>query len=227
MKPKEPKSDPRNTAEPRIYYPVFLNLRGEKAVVVGGGKVAERKILSLLRAGADITVISPGITKKIEKEKLKNNLKHINRQYRKKDLNNAFLVIAATDSLVTNKKVSKDAACLVNVVDTPDLCNFIVPSTVNRGLLSIAVSTSGVSPALSRSIREELEKAFGFEFAQYLDWLRKIRAEAIEAIQDTRKRSRLLKALASEKILEMLRAKGFKETKRVAEALINRAKTGS
>jgi precorrin-2 dehydrogenase/sirohydrochlorin ferrochelatase len=226
VKLNEPKSDARNTAEAKTYYPVFLNLRGKKSVVVGGGKIAERKILGLLRAGADITVISPRITKKIEKEKLKNNLKHINRQYRKKDLDNTFLVIAATDSLDTNKKVSEDAACLVNVVDTPDLCNFIVPATVNRGLLSIAVSTSGISPALSRSIREELEKAFGPEFAQYLDSLKKIRADAMEVIQDTRKRSRLLKSLASEKILEMLRAKGVKETKRAAEALMNGAKTG-
>jgi siroheme synthase-like protein len=84
VKPKEPKSDARNAAEAKTYYPVFLNLRGKKSVVVGGGKVAERKILGLLRAGADITVISPRITKKIEKEKLKNNLRHINRQYRRK-----------------------------------------------------------------------------------------------------------------------------------------------
>jgi precorrin-2 dehydrogenase / sirohydrochlorin ferrochelatase len=227
VKPKEPKPDPCNPADPESYYPVFLNLRGKKTVVVGGGKVAERKIVSLLKAGADITVISPVITKKIEKEQLKNKLKHVNRQYRKNDLNNAFLVIAATDSLVTNKKVSDDAACLVNVVDTPDLCNFIVPATVNRGPLSIAVSTSGVSPALSRSIREELEKAFGFEFARYLDSLRKIRAEAMEEIKDAKKRSRLLKSLASAKMLEILRGRGCEEAKRVAEDFMKKAKKTS
>lgn len=227
MKHKEPESGLTNTAEPESYYPLFVNLRGKKVVVVGGGKVAERKILSLLKACADVTVISPRITKKIENERCKGNLKLINRQYRKGDLDNAFLVIAATDCPVTNEKASKDAPCLLNVVDTPRLCNFIVPSTVNRGPLTIAVSTGGVSPALSRSIRRELEKEFGSEFAHYLESLRKIRAEAVEVIRDKRKRSRFLKALASDKLLEMLKEKGFKETKRMAEDLFKRAKTGS
>ena len=227
MKHKEPESGLTNTAEPESYYPLFVNLRGKKVVVVGGGKVAERKILSLLKARADVTVISPRITKKIENERCKGNLKLINRQYRKGDLDNAFLVIAATDCPVTNEKASKDAPCLLNVVDTPRLCNFIVPSTVNRGPLTIAVSTGGVSPALSRSIRRELEKEFGSEFAHYLESLRKIRAEAVEVIRDKRKRSRFLKALASDKLLEMLKEKGFKETKRMAEDLFKRAKTGS
>jgi precorrin-2 dehydrogenase/sirohydrochlorin ferrochelatase len=227
VKHKEPESGLTNTAEPESYYPLFVNLRGKKVVVVGGGKVAERKILSLLKACADVTVISPRITKKIENERCKGNLKLINRQYRKGDLDNAFLVIAATDCPVTNEKASKDAPCLLNVVDTPRLCNFIVPSTVNRGPLTIAVSTGGVSPALSRSIRRELEKEFGSEFAHYLESLRKIRAEAVEVIRDKRKRSRFLKALASDKLLEMLKEKGFKETKRMAEDLFKRAKTGS
>jgi precorrin-2 dehydrogenase/sirohydrochlorin ferrochelatase len=227
VKHKEPESGLTNTAEPKSYYPLFVNLRGKKVVVVGGGKVAERKILSLLKAGADVTVISPKITKKIENERCKGNLKLINRQYRNGDLDNAFLVIAATDCPVTNEKASKDAPCLLNVVDTPRLCNFIVPSTVNRGPLTIAVSTGGVSPALSRSIRRELEKEFGSEFAHYLESLRKIRAEAVEVIRDKRKRSRFLKALASDKLLEMLKEKGFKETKRIAEDLFKRAKTGS
>ncbi len=227
MKHKEPESGLTNAAEPESYYPLFVNLRGKKVVVVGGGKVAERKILSLLKARADVTVISPKITKKIENERCKGNLKLINRQYRNGDLDNAFLVIAATDCPVTNEKASKDAPCLLNVVDTPRLCNFIVPSTVKRGPLTIAVSTGGVSPALSRSIRRELEKEFGSEFAHYLESLRKIRVEAVEVIRDKRKRSRFLKALASEKLLEMLKEKGFKETKRMAEDLFKKAKTGS
>jgi precorrin-2 dehydrogenase/sirohydrochlorin ferrochelatase len=159
------------------YYPVFLNLKGKKAVVVGGGKVAERKILSLLKAGSDVKVISPYLTKRLEKEKLRGRIKHTPRQYRKGDLESVFLVIAATDSGVINERVSKDAPYLVNVVDTPHLCNFIVPSIVNRGLLTIAVSTSGVSPGLSRSIRKELEKLYGPEFANYLKSVKVIRAK--------------------------------------------------
>jgi precorrin-2 dehydrogenase/sirohydrochlorin ferrochelatase len=203
------------------YYPAFLNLQGKKVVVVGGGKVAERKILALLRAGADITVVSPEITKRIAGENLKGSIKHIPRQYRKGDVKNTFLVIAATDSEESNKQVSEEAPCLVNVVDTPSLCNFIVPSVIKRGQLTIAISTSGLSPALSRSIRKELEKLYSPEFAEYVKSLEKIRKMAMSKISDTKKRMEFLKSLASGKMVEMLREKGFKEVKK---ALICKSK---
>jgi precorrin-2 dehydrogenase/sirohydrochlorin ferrochelatase len=206
-----------------VYYPAFLNLRGKEVVVVGGGRIAERKILGLLKTGADITVISPEITKKIDQARLKKKLKHISRAYRKGDLNKAFLVIAATDSPAVNEKAAKDAPCLLNVVDTPKLCNFIVPSTVIRGPLTVAVSTGGVSPALSKSIRKEIEKMYGPEFSHYLKYLRKVRSEAMETVPDKDKRSRVLKALASEKMLGTLRGKGFRETRKTSEDLFNKA----
>lgn len=196
-------------------YPAFLNLKGKRAVVIGGGKVAERKILTLLKAGADITVISPELTKRIEGEKQKGNIKYIQRQYRKSDLKNAFLVIAATDSQDINKKVSKDASCPVNVVDSPSLCNFIVPSVIKRGPLTIAVSTSGISPALSKSIRGELQKLYGPEFAKYLITLEKIRKKAMREIRDKKERTRFLRNLASERVIEILRQKGFKEIAKI------------
>jgi precorrin-2 dehydrogenase/sirohydrochlorin ferrochelatase len=125
---------------------------------------------------------------------------------------------------VINERVSKDAPCLVNVVDTPHLCNFIVPSIVNRGLLTIAVSTSGVSPGLSRSIRKELEKLYGPEFTNYLKSVKVIRAKALKLIQDKKKRGKLLKAIASEKMLEMLRIKGLSKTEKVAVDLFKKAR---
>jgi precorrin-2 dehydrogenase/sirohydrochlorin ferrochelatase len=192
-----------------------LNLEGKKAVVIGGGKVAERKILTLLKSGTNITVISPEITKRIEQEKLKGRIKHISRQYRKGDVKNALLVIAATDSEEINEKVSKDATCLVNVVDTPSLCNFIVPSLLQRGPLTIAVSTGGISPALSKSIRMELEKLYRPELAEYLRLLEKLRKRAMRDIRDKKRRSEFLKSLASEETVKRLREKGFKEVKKV------------
>ena len=224
MKRNRPEAGLTNPAVSKTYYPVFLDLRGRRAVVVGGGGVAERKILSLLKAGADVTVISPEITPKIEREKLKGCLTHIGRRYRNRDLRDAFLVIAATDSLPTNEKVSRDAPCLVNVVDTPQLCNFIVPSSMKRGPLTIAVSTCGVSPALSRSLRKELEGEYGVDFARYLELLRRVRAEAMEAIRDQKKRSRFLKALASDRMLRTLREEGLEKTEQAVEALFKRAK---
>jgi len=186
------------------YYPVFLNLRGKGCIVVGGGRVAERKVLSLLKAGADITVISPELTKRLKEKSLKRSIslskkiKHISRKYKKGDLKNAFLVIAATDSNKTNKKVSEDAPHLINVVDVPSLCNFIVPSIVKRGPLTIAISTSGVSPSIAKAIRKELEKLYGAEFGKHLASLKKIRAKAMAEIKDKKKRERFLKSLAAE-----------------------------
>jgi precorrin-2 dehydrogenase len=221
-KKQDSKALPSHTA--RVYYPAFLNLNKKKTVVIGGGKVAERKVLSLINTGAQITVISPEITKRIEKEKEKGRIRHISRQYRRGDLKDTFLVIAATDSRVVNEKISQESPCLVNVVDTPEICNFIVPSVINRGPLTIAIATGGISPALSRSIRQELESVYGHEISDYLKLLKKIRSETIKIIKDPKKRGAFLKALASEKMLRMLREKGCAVTKRAAKDLFNKAK---
>ncbi|MEW6067726.1 MAG: bifunctional precorrin-2 dehydrogenase/sirohydrochlorin ferrochelatase [Nitrospirota bacterium] len=197
------------------YYPVFLNLKNKKAVVIGGGKVAERKVISLLKVCSDIKVISPHLTVRLEKEKQKGRIKHICRQYKKGDLKNAFLAIAATDSNAVNERAFNEAPCLINGVDMPSLCNFIVPSTVNRGDLTIAVSTSGISPGLSMTIRKELEKLYGAEFAVYLRLLKTIRAKALKMIPERKKRREFLKTIGSEKIVRLLREKGLRETKKI------------
>lgn len=180
------------------YYPVFLNLKNKCCVVVGGGKVAERKVLSLLKSGTEVTVISPELTKRLKKEGLSRRIKHIQRRYKKGDLKNAFLVIAATDSNEINKKVSEDAPHLINVVDLPSLCNFIVPSVVERGPLTIAISTSGVSPSMAKAIRKELEKLYGPEFARHLNSLKRIRTKAMAEIKDKKEREGFLKKLAAD-----------------------------
>jgi precorrin-2 dehydrogenase/sirohydrochlorin ferrochelatase len=205
------------------YYPAYIDLAGKKAVVVGGGSVAERKILSLLKAHAHVKVISPYLTKRLEREKEKGKMHHVNRHYKKGDLKSAFLVIAATNSLKINEQVSHDAPYLVNVVDMPDLCNFIVPSLVQRGPLKVAISTSGVSPAFSRSVRKELETFYGPEFLEYLHLLKIIRKKAMGAIRDKKKRSDFLKAIASEKIIEMIRNKGLRWTKKHVNELSRKA----
>jgi precorrin-2 dehydrogenase/sirohydrochlorin ferrochelatase len=206
-----------------LYYPVYLDLTGKKAIVIGGGTVAERKIRSLLKANAHVTVISPRLTKRLEREKLKGTFKHVCRSYKKGDLSRAFLVIAATDSQSINEQVSRNAPCLVNVVDKPDLCNFIVPSFVQRGHLQVAISTSGMSPALSRSIRKELEKNYGKEFSDYVALLKIIRKKALLTIKDKKKRTAFLKSVASEKIIKMLRLKGLKKTKEFVTDLSKKA----
>jgi len=98
------------------YYPAFLNLKNKKAVVIGGGKVAERKVRLLVRAGANVKIISPVITKSLDKLRVKGKLKHVNRNYIRRDLENVFIVIAATSSAKTNTKIAEDSENLVNVV---------------------------------------------------------------------------------------------------------------
>ena len=209
-----PRGGGKGEGEAITYYPAFINLQGKRVIVVGGGKVAERKIFALLKAGARITVISPRLTRRITIGKLRGRIKHIPRQYRKGDVKNAFLAIAATDSYQINKKVSEDALCLVNVVDTPSLCNFIVPSVIQRGHLTIAISTSGVSPALSKTIRQEIEKLYGSQFMKYLRFLEKIRGKAMEEIRDQEKRTKFLRSFGTMDIVKMLREKGFKKVKK-------------
>lgn len=199
------------------YYPAFLNLQGKKAVVVGGGSIAERKILSLLKAGAAVTVVSPAITARLRKEKEKKSLTHIARSYRKGDLRESVLVIAATNSPSVNTQIAADAPFLVNVVDVPKECSFIAPSVIKRGPLTIAISTGGISPAFSKTIRQELEKIYGQEIGEYLKFVGSIRKKALAGISDTKKRSRFLKDLASGKILQSLRAKGFQVVRKAIE----------
>ncbi len=201
------------------YYPAFINLCGKQCVVVGGGKVAERKVLTLLDSGAAVKVISPALTDVLEKQKDKGRIRHIRRNYRSGDLKGAFLVIAATSDERINRKVSDDAPCLVNVVDKPEMANFIVPSVVNRGPMTIAVSTSGASPAIARAVRKELELLYNKDFGQFLDFLKKLRKRAIKEITDKKARERFLKGVASKEVLSILRGKGFKEAK---EKVINK-----
>lgn len=197
------------------YYPAFLNLASKKIIVIGGGTVAERKVLQLMKADADtITVISPSITKRLLKEKEKKRIIHLCRPYRKKDLTGAFLVIAATDEPALNTQITQDAPCLINVVDVPALCNFIVPSTIKKGPLHIAISTSGVSPAFARTLRRDLERLYGADVSAYLTFLKTIRTKVLNEISDRRKRERFLKWIASEAILENLRKKGVDTIKK-------------
>ncbi len=223
-KKKSPPSKPEkiNNPAPSVnYYPVFLNLKGRKAVVVGGGKVAERKVSALLEAGAEVVVVSPSLTPGLKRELSGKRISHLPRAYERGDLGGVFLTIAATDSAETNRRVSKDAPGLVNVVDVPSECNFIAPSVVRRGPLLLAISTSGTSPAFARTLRKELEKSYGPDLSDYLKFVKKMRAKAMTAIPEKGKREAFLKGLASEEVLRALRSKGLGAVK---EAVAGRLK---
>lgn len=161
------------------YYPVSLKIAGRSCLVIGGGRVAERKVLGLLVCEGQVTVISPELTPGLAALHREGRITWRNRPYRPGDLAGAFLVIAATDDEQTQAAVQKEAVqekILLNIADVPQCCNFILPSTLGRGDLTIAVSTGGKSPALAKQIREQLEERFGPEYAIYLDLLGALRA---------------------------------------------------
>lgn len=138
------------------YYPIFLDIEGKRCVVIGGGNVAKRKIEKILRAKGDVVVISPDLD-----DGLKKMVLWINREYKDGDLNGAFIAIAATNNKEVNQMVYNEAerkGILVNVVDNPDFCRFIVPSIIEKDGVKIAISTSGKNPSLSKRIRLTLEE---------------------------------------------------------------------
>lgn len=162
------------------YYPIFLNIRGKKCVVVGGGGVAERKVRSLVEHNASILVISPHVSEGLAELAAQGLIKVARRDYRPGDLKDALVVIAATDDPEVNDLVADEGqrrGTLVNVVDAPQSSNFIVPSLVRRGDVCIAISTGGRSPALSRKIRTQLEQSFAPEYASLALLLSEVRHE--------------------------------------------------
>ena len=163
----------------RTYFPVFLNVRRKKCVVIGGGQVAFRKVRTLLDCGASVTVISPVLHPDLSELANKKSIQVIRRSYKSRDLKGAFIVIAATGTKQTNRKVAKEAGrvgALVNVVDDPEPSDFIVPSLLRRGDLTIAISTGGMSPALARKIRTRLEDSFGEEYALLVSLVEEVRS---------------------------------------------------
>jgi len=162
------------------YYPVFLKIAGKKCLVVGGGNVALRKVRTLIEHGAAIKLVSPVLCPQLSKLAEDGVIQVQLRPYKTEDLNGAFIVVAATDDAATNKRIATEAkrrGVLVNIADSPQNSDFIVPAYFKRGNVTVAVSTSGKSPALARKIRSELEKDFTAEYAQLASLIHEVRSE--------------------------------------------------
>ena len=162
---------------PVNYYPIYLNMDGWRCLVIGGGAVAERKIAGLLEVGAKPTVVSPAITDAIARWSKEHAIELVARRYQTSDLTEHEIAFVATDDGEVNAQVFNDGRRLgvwVNAADDPAHCDFILPSVLRRGALTVAVSSGGTSPALSRTIREELELYFSEEY----ELLVKLAAEA-------------------------------------------------
>jgi precorrin-2 dehydrogenase/sirohydrochlorin ferrochelatase len=164
------------------YYPIYLNICDRRCIVVGGGEVALRKVQILLEYGAKVNVVSPELDIELIKLAQDNKICTFAREYKDGDLEGAFVAIAATDSDEINRQVAAEArkrAVLINVVDDAKYCDFIVPSVMRRGDITITVSTSGKSPALARKLRLKIEDEIGKEYAELTELIAEVRGEII------------------------------------------------
>lgn len=220
----------KNHVQSSGYYPIFLNVQGKKCLVVGGGEVALRKVKTLLEHAANVEVVGLELCPELSKLARGGKIKSRTKSYNSTDVKGALIVIAATDNAKTNERIAADAkkqGVLVNVVDTPEHSDFIVPSTLERGDIIIAVSTSGKSPALARKIRTELENKFGEEYGKLAETVSEVRnqlrqegiALANEAWQEVLRLDALTSLLREDKVqeakdimLDKLRKLGQKES---------------
>src|SRR5262245_3011378 len=177
-----------------MFYPVYLNLKGKRVIVVGGGEVAERKVTSLLGTGASITVISPKVTSRLRSLAAENSIALETRSYAHGDCARADLVLSATDDSAVSRAVWEEATSagiLVNTADQPALCDFIMPAVVRRGDLAIAISTAGSSPALAAKLRAQISRIVGPEYGELLRLMADARSEIQQRIHSEEDRRAL------------------------------------
>src|SRR5438270_13902069 len=180
-------------------YPIFLKLEGHKVLIIGGGLIAEQKIEAVLRSATDVTVVSPQITPRIRLWAHQGRIKYVGLEFRPGMTRGYFLVIACTDSEETNRAIyqeARESGALANAVDDPGYCDFYAPAVVSRGDFQIAVSTGGHSPALAQSVRKDLEREFGPEYASWTAWLGRMRQAMRHLLPPTERRQAMLRLLA-------------------------------
>jgi precorrin-2 dehydrogenase / sirohydrochlorin ferrochelatase len=151
------------------FYIACLRLSGRRCVVVGGGDVGLEKVEGLLACDGEVVLVSPEAIEPLRELAAEGSIRWERREYRPGDLEGTFLVVAATGDSEVNIRVFEDAerrAMLVNVVDVPPLCNFILPAIIRTGPLAIAISTAGASPALAKRIRDEIADEYGEPYAR-------------------------------------------------------------
>jgi precorrin-2 dehydrogenase / sirohydrochlorin ferrochelatase len=174
-------------------YPVMLEVAGKRCVVVGDGAVREGKVDGLLAAGAtDVLVVAEGPSARLVELEHVEGVTVERRAWTPDDLDGAFVVVAWSKDAAERHTIAREgrrARVLVNVIDDIPNCDFAAPSVVRRGELLLAIGTGGASPALARKLREELEAAYGPEWAEVVQILREVRIETMPVLTSLRERS--------------------------------------
>jgi siroheme synthase-like protein len=207
------------------YYPIYLDIEERPVLIIGGGEVCARKAETMRRYGARVTVVSPAFTEEIERWSAAGEVTLRRKLYEEADLDGASIVIASTDDPCVNARIARDCRrrrIPVNVVDVTHLCEFIVPAIVESGSIQIAISTGGKSPALARTLKEELKRTVGSEYAEVNDVLGTLRAGAKKILPTDVDRKRFFDGILAAGILEMLRggrrAEAYRTIARACEA---------
>ncbi len=201
------------------YYPIFIDLNALPVLVVGGGNVALRKVQTLLHHGSLVRVISPRLVPELRELIDGKSCFWVEKEYSSDDIQDARLVFSCTEIEEVNAQVSQDAKAhyrLVNVVDDPEKCSFIVPSIMEQGDLKIAVSTGGSSPIVARQVRAELEDLYGHEMAEYLTLLKSWRNRAKSDLP-SEKRSIFWNRATDGEVRTLIKAQRLTEAKGVLE----------
>ncbi len=190
------------------YYPVSLNIAEKECLVIGGGAVGTRKVKTLLKCSAIVSVISETFSEAISTLADNSSVTLIQRDYTSSDLEDKFLVLCATDNTALNKRIADDAKAhgiLCNIADQPDVSDFVLPSVVHRGDLTISVSTSGKSPAFSKKLRKDLEQMFGDEYAVFLELMGAIRQKLLAEKHAPDEHKHIFNSLIENGLLELTR----------------------
>ncbi len=207
-------------------YPVFLDVAGRKAVVVGGGAVAARKAASLVEAGAALTLVSPELEAGLASLVDSGKARHILRRYEKGDLAGAFIAIAATDDMDTNRQVADEAAALgilVNCASPQSVGNFFVPSSIHKDGLTVAISTGGACPALTKMLRIRLSKTIGEGYGPLLAFLEEARTRLKDELPSEADRAAVLEELVHSGLVESFGGQPEDEARRTGVELLESA----
>ncbi|WP_410981904.1 NAD(P)-binding protein [Bacillus cereus] len=175
-------------------YPLTVRIEKKRVVVIGGGKVASFKIAPLLKAGADIVVVSRELDASLVKLVESKQIRWFQKDYEKSDVEGAFLVVAATSDSILNESIAKDASLnqLVNVITNPESGNVHFPAAIHRGKLNVAVSTGGASPKLAKKIRDDIASKYDETYEEYLDFLYEVRMKVKQLSLEKRRQNILL-----------------------------------
>ncbi len=205
------------------FFPIFMNLKKRPCLVIGGGKVAARKIHLLLKAKAKVKVIAPQLCNEVNGMATRGEIEYLAREFSESDISGSVLVIAATNQREVNKNVSR-LSCKngipVNVVDQPDLCGFIMPSIIDRSPIQIAISTGGTSPVLARLLRTRLESYIPAAYGRLAQLVDGFRSQVIAKFSDTNQRRMFWEKILEGKVTELLFAGNQHAAKKALEKAI-------